>query len=88
MKERYIVGKSKGVTWLGEWRGKGGRKKLHAEICWGEKRDSRAEQGMIVGEEEIERKVEKEVWTHRGALHFDVRISFSGCQYTNNTHSH
>lgn len=40
---------------------------------------------MIVGEEEMERKVEREVWTHRGALHFEVRMSCTGCQYT---HTH
>lgn len=38
---------------------------------------------MIVGEEEIE----WEVRTQRGALHFEVRMSRVGCQYTN-THSH
>lgn len=31
---------------------------MHAEISWGG-HDSRAKQGMIVGEEEVERKVER-----------------------------
>lgn len=56
--------------------------------------DSRGKHGMMmVGEEEIERKVERKVWTHRGALHFEVRMSCVGCQCTltqihTHTHSH
>ncbi len=71
--------------------GKGGEGGVEGKIAcrhlWEKKRDSRAKQGMIVGEEEIERKVEREGWTHRGALHFDVRMSCIGCQYTH-THTH
>lgn len=35
----------------------------------------------------MERRVEMEVWNQRGAPHFEVRMSYIGCQYTHK-HTH